>query len=144
MGNICNSSKRGRQEVERKIDYYNLEMIISVGYRVNSLQIIHDKSIYDRLNCTKALQIIKYEVCLYKSSSLSLKHLLYFSYICLCKAFVTPMRKHPLNQPSKIDWKLPQMDWKNAVQHVYRKVWKPAHWISRYFQCNCKNGACTV
>lgn len=28
----------GNREVERKIDYYNLDMIISVGYRVKSLQ----------------------------------------------------------------------------------------------------------
>lgn len=28
--------KKGRQEVERKIDYYNLDIIISVGYCINS------------------------------------------------------------------------------------------------------------
>lgn len=42
--------------------------------------------------CTKALQIIKYEVCLYKSSALSLNHLLHFSYLCSYKPFVTPKR----------------------------------------------------
>ena len=33
--------KAGDRKVERHIDYYNLDMIISVGYRVNSLQDTH-------------------------------------------------------------------------------------------------------
>ena len=33
--------KEGDRKVERNIDYYNLDMIISVGYRVNSLQGTH-------------------------------------------------------------------------------------------------------
>lgn len=33
--------KVGDRKVERNIDYYNLDMIISVGYRVNSLQGTH-------------------------------------------------------------------------------------------------------
>lgn len=33
--------KEGDRKVERNIDYYNLDMIISVGYRVNSLQDTH-------------------------------------------------------------------------------------------------------
>ena len=32
----CNSSKRRNREVLREIEYYNLDVIISVGYRVKS------------------------------------------------------------------------------------------------------------
>lgn len=35
----CNSSKEGDREVTREIDYYNLDMIISLGYRVNSKEL---------------------------------------------------------------------------------------------------------
>jgi hypothetical protein len=30
--------KEGKREVEREVDFYNLDVIISVGYRVNSKQ----------------------------------------------------------------------------------------------------------
>ena len=33
--------KEGKREVERELDYFNLDMIISVGYRVNSLRGTH-------------------------------------------------------------------------------------------------------
>ena len=33
---ICDSQKEGEREVERQIEYYNLDVIISVGYRVKS------------------------------------------------------------------------------------------------------------
>ena len=34
---ISNSSMEGRRQVARQVDFYNLDMIISVGYRVKSL-----------------------------------------------------------------------------------------------------------
>lgn len=33
---ICDSQKEGEREVERQIEYYSLDVIISVGYRVKS------------------------------------------------------------------------------------------------------------
>ena len=30
--------KEGKREIERDIDHYNLDMIISIGYRVNSIK----------------------------------------------------------------------------------------------------------
>lgn len=33
--------KEGKRNVERELDYYNLDAIISVGYRVNSIQATH-------------------------------------------------------------------------------------------------------
>lgn len=33
---ICDSQKEGKREVERQIEYYSLDVIISVGYRVKS------------------------------------------------------------------------------------------------------------
>lgn len=41
VANFATVQKEGEREVKRKIDYYNLDMIISVGYRVNSLQGTH-------------------------------------------------------------------------------------------------------
>ena len=36
---IAQVRKEGKREVTRKISYYNLDLIISVGYRVNSKQV---------------------------------------------------------------------------------------------------------
>ena len=33
--------KEGNREVKRMVQYYNLDMVISVGYRVNSDRAIH-------------------------------------------------------------------------------------------------------
>ena len=38
---IAQVQKEGSREVKRNIDYYNLDMIIAVGYRVNSKQATH-------------------------------------------------------------------------------------------------------
>ena len=33
---ICDSSKEDERKVSRNIEYYNLDMILSVGYRINA------------------------------------------------------------------------------------------------------------
>lgn len=38
VANFATVQKEGEREVERNIDYYNLDVIISVGYRVKSLR----------------------------------------------------------------------------------------------------------
>lgn len=51
---FCTSSKEGIREVKRNIQYYNLDMVISVGYRVNS---------------EKAIQFRKWATCILKEFS---------------------------------------------------------------------------
>ena len=36
VAKIATVQKEGSRQIERKIDYYNLDVILSVGYRVNS------------------------------------------------------------------------------------------------------------
>jgi hypothetical protein len=38
---IAQVQKEGQREVTRKVEFYNLDAIISVGYRVNSTQATH-------------------------------------------------------------------------------------------------------
>ena len=38
---IAQVQKEGRRDVTRSVEYYNLDVIISVGYRVNSTQTTH-------------------------------------------------------------------------------------------------------
>ena len=38
VAKIATVQKEGAREIKRKIDYYNLDVILSVGYRVNSKQ----------------------------------------------------------------------------------------------------------
>lgn len=38
---FCNSSNEGEREITRNIAFYNLDAIISVGYRVNSMRATH-------------------------------------------------------------------------------------------------------
>ena len=47
------SSKRGSRQVNRNLEFYNLDMIISVGYRVNSYE--EHISEFGQLNNSKAI-----------------------------------------------------------------------------------------
>ncbi len=53
--------KEGDREVTREIDYYNLDMIISLGYRVNS-----KRATSFRVWATKILKRLYYKWILYK------------------------------------------------------------------------------
>lgn len=46
--NFRTVQKEGTREVERNIDYYNIDVIISVGYRVKSSQVL--SSVFGLLN----------------------------------------------------------------------------------------------
>ncbi|MDR3056666.1 MAG: virulence RhuM family protein [Prevotella sp.] len=41
VANFATVQKEGERKIERKIEYYNLDVIISVGYRVNSIRGTH-------------------------------------------------------------------------------------------------------